>query len=173
MTDLSKGIIEIDGVEIGPETTLEQFEHNFVSVFTKEECSPTVAQFALNGYVRRLPNTNFDPTIHKTLEINGMKFLNMVVLFRNGHIEKIELISYLQSWDLSPLGKRIYSSEREQLCFSSIANWAKDWYGEPNNDPRLSTCWNYNWGCLRPMPISSHGSDTSVFLIEYGRNCVL
>lgn len=163
MTDLSKGIFEIEGIRIGPDTTPEEFEKNSGNLFSKEVLHPTLVLYALNGNVLRLPNNDFVQGKHRQVVINGMTFYNVVVLFRDGHIEKIELISNLTNWDIDAEGKKRYSPQKEEACFNKMVCWGTEAIGA---SPYGGFCWNYEWGCLK----CSTGSASRVFFVEYGRN---
>ena len=173
MTDLSKGIIEINGFSITPETTQDEFEKANVNCFLKKvnKYNNNISTYYYNDYVGLF--SDYDPTKHTSFHLNGITFVNLVLDFENGKIKGAQLYSNLQSYEINNDGKKIYSPQKEEECYHTLNNWAKSNWGEPNNDARLSVCWNYPWGCFRPTPVSAHGSDTSIFLVEYGRSYVL
>ncbi len=164
MTDLTKGIIEIDGLTITPHLTQIDFEAKFNGIFQKDISDETITFYTLNGKVARLPNREFNPTLHKKITINDMSFINVVVIFRNGKIEKIELISDLQYYELDAVGKKKYSPSKEDECHKTMFEWACSNFGKPSYEHFLF--WNYEWGCLKvSIGISAH-----CFYVEYGRN---
>lgn len=133
MTDLTKGIIEIDGFEIGPNITQEEFEKNLGHKFSKHvnRYNDNISTFYYNDFAGL--RHNFDSSKHIAFEIDGMVFENIVIDFQNEKIKCIQLISNLQMYDLDAEGRKIYSEAKIQASFSRLKIWAIDIFGEPNN----------------------------------------
>lgn len=171
MTDLSKGIVEIDNFEIGPDTTQDKFEQHFKNRFLKSvnKYNNSISTFYYNGYAGLF--ADFDDSVHTTIQINGMTFINIVVDFENEKIRGIQLISNLQSYAIGARGEKIYSPQKEKECYDVLLDWAIVCHGTPNNNRNhSSTSWNFGWGCFRPTPCSPHGASTNVLLVEYGKD---
>ncbi len=150
MTDLTKGIIEIDGFEITPETTQTDFERTFQN----------------NVYKRTNRFNSSIVTFQHPIRfrLNSLLFIHLEIDFVDDKISKIALTSDLQNYGVDENGKKTYSPEKEVECYNSMFQWASKVYGTPNL--KNFGCWNYVWGSLN----ISKGDYSNRFFIEYGRN---
>lgn len=141
MTDLTKGIIEIEGFEIGPNITQEEFENNLGHKFSKHvnRYNENISTFYYNEFAGL--RHAFDASKHVAFEIDGMFFENIVVDFQNEKIKCIQLISNLQTYDLDAEGKKTYSEAKIQDSFSRLKIWAIGIFGEANNKSNNANKW--------------------------------
>ena len=110
MTDLSKGIIELEEMTITPETTKQEFDEKFGPVISPASCQTIVYLLKLSA----VDNTLFGATF---------------MFNDNGHISSVKLSPYIkyksEKWDRTGM-----QEERRQFC----DQWLFERLGEPGRN---------------------------------------
>jgi len=165
MTDLLNGRIDFFGYEINPNTTLDEFEKNIGSHFSKRENpkDTEIVNYYLNGDIGIL---QFNPDDFSTVySLYDMNFVNVLIVFVKEKIWHIELITDMVSFDFDESGKKIWSDEKRKTRFKILNEWAIKNIGEPTFKMKSCMWYDLMWGKLQPSPYDDSGN--AKLYIEY------
>lgn len=160
MTDLLQGRIDILGYEINPDTTINKFEKDIGDKFYKEinPKNENLIIFCLNN---KIGFTFYNLEIERPVfNLYGMEFINVQVVFFQGKINAVNLITNLHSYITDENGKRIYSDAKIKERFEILNRWAITNFGEPTFTNQSAIYWDKDWGRIKPNSIIFSGPST-------------